>query len=124
MKRDYTDYLRDILTAVGDAQSFIESLDLDDFLASNEKQYAVIRALEIIGEAAAQIPTEIRVLYPAIPWREMVGMRNVVIHNYSGVDETVIWRTVQDDLPPLKRNVTNMLRGLSVLTPKSWTQKG
>jgi uncharacterized protein with HEPN domain len=43
----------------------------------------------------------------------MVGMRNVVIHNYSGVDETVIWRTVQDDLPPLKRNVTNMLRGLS-----------
>ncbi len=113
MMRDYTDYLRDILTAIEDAQSFIESLDLDDFLASKEKQYAVVRALEIIGEAAAQIPTEIRAQYPAIPWREMVGMRNVVIHNYSGVDETVIWRTVQDDLPPLKRNVTNMLRGLS-----------
>jgi|CXWK01.1.fsa_nt_gi uncharacterized protein with HEPN domain len=113
MKRDYTDYLRDILTAIGDAQSFTESLDLDDFLASKEKQYAVVRALEIIGEAAAQIPTELCVLYPAIPWREMVGMRNVVIHNYSGVDETVIWRTVQDELPLLKKNVTRMLRELS-----------
>jgi uncharacterized protein with HEPN domain len=88
-----------MVTAIDDARSFIESLDLDDFQASKEKQYAVIRALEIIGEAAAQIPVEVRTAYLNVPWREIVGMRNVVIHHYFGVDETVIWRTVQEDLP-------------------------
>ena len=60
MTRSYIDYLRDILTAIDDARSFIDSIDLDDFQASKEKQYAVIRALEIVGEAAAQIHAEIR----------------------------------------------------------------
>lgn len=113
MTRSYIDYLRDILTAIDDARSFIDSIDLDDFQASKEKQYAVIRALEIVGEAAAQIPAEIRTAYPTIPWREIVGMRNVVIHNYFGVDEAVIWRTVQEDLPPLKRSIKRILKDLS-----------
>ena len=112
MTRGYADYLRDILTAIKDAQSFVASIDLDDFLASKEKQYAVIRALEIIGEAAAQVPAEVRARHPAVPWREMVGMRNVVIHNYFGVDEHVIWRTVQDDLPPLKKAIARILKDL------------
>jgi len=112
MTRGYADYLRDILTAIKDVQSFVASIDLDDFLASKEKQYAVIRALEIIGEAAAKVPAEVRVRYPAVPWREMVGMRNVVIHNYFGVDEHVIWRTVQDDLPPLKKAIARILKDL------------
>ena len=72
----------------------------------------MIRALEIIGEAAAQVPAEVRGRYPAVPWREMVGMRNVVIHNYFGVDENVIWRTIHDDLPPLKKAVTRMIKDL------------
>lgn len=110
--RSYVDYLRDILGAIQDAQSFIEGVDLSDFLASKEKQYAVIRALEIVGEAAAQIPLELRARFPDPPWREMVGMRNIVIHNYFGVDETVIWRTIQEDLPPLKRDLTLMLEEL------------
>lgn len=90
MNRSYVDYLQDILTAIQDAQAFVEGLDLADFLANKEKQYAVIRALEIIGEAAAQIPQEVRTRYPKPPWREMVGMRNVVIHNYTGVDAAVV----------------------------------
>lgn len=64
--------------------------NLADFLGKQEKQFAVIRALEIIGEAAAQIPQEVRTRYPKPPWREMVGMRNVVIHNYTGVDAAVV----------------------------------
>lgn len=113
MKRSFIDSLNDMVTAIDDARSFTESLDLDDFQASKEKQYAVIRALEIIGEAAAQIPAEIRAAYPNVPWREIVGMRNVVIHNYSGVDETVIWRTVQEDLIPLKRSIKRILKDIS-----------
>lgn len=92
--------------------SFVNSIDLDLFRANKEKQYAVIRALEIVGEAAAQIPAVIRSAYPAVPWREMIGMRNVVIHSYFGVDETVIWRTVQEDLPPLKQSIQLMLEDL------------
>lgn len=113
MTRSFIDSLNDMATAIDDARSFIASLDLGDFQASKEKQYAVIRALEIIGEAAAQIPAEIRTAYPNVPWREIVGMRNVVIHNYSGVDEAVIWRTVQEDLPPLKRSIKRILKDIS-----------
>lgn len=113
MTRSYVDSLRDILTAIDDASSFVASIDLDDFQASKEKQYAVIRALEIIGEAAAQIPAEVRTAYPAVPWREIVGMHNVVIHHYFGVDEAVVWRTVQEDLPPLKRSIKRILKDAS-----------
>lgn len=113
MTRSFIDSLNDIVTAIDDARSFTESLDLDDFQASKEKQYAVIRALEIIGEAAAQVPAEIRTAYPNVPWREIVGMRNVVIHNYFGVDEAVVWRTVQEDLPPLKKSIKRILKDIS-----------
>ncbi len=101
MKRTDADYLADIVTAAKNARAFVEGLELLDFLADVEKQYAVTRALEIIGEAARNISLQFQQDHPEVPWREMVGMRNVVIHAYFGVDETVIWRTVQEDLPDL-----------------------
>jgi len=113
MKRTHEDYLRDILTATNRALSFVAGVTLDEFLADVEKQFAVTRALEIIGEAARYIPQEIRSEYPHLPWREMVGMRNIVIHNYFGVDETVIWRTVQEDLPILQTAVAQVVAHLN-----------
>ncbi len=113
MTRTYIDYLRDILSAIEDAQSFVEDIDLDSFLGNKEKQYAVVRALEIIGEAAARIPPNLREQYPAPPWKEMVGMRNIVIHQYFGVDEVVVWRTVQEELPPLKLTIARMITDMT-----------
>lgn len=111
MTRTYRDYLVDILTAATDACTFIEDINFDDFLADKEKQYAVLRALEIIGEAAGRIPVEWRTLYTDLPWREMVGMRNIIIHHYFGVDEAVVWRTIQEELPPLIEAMSRMLAG-------------
>lgn len=111
MSRTWRDYLVDILTAATDARAFVEDLEFDDFLANKEKRYAVLRALEIIGEAAGRIPVEWRTLYTDLPWREMVGMRNIVIHHYFGVDEAVVWRTIQEELPPLIESVSRILAG-------------
>lgn len=69
----------------------------------------MLRALEIIGEAAGRIPMDWRSIYTDLPWREMVGMRNIVIHHYFGVDEAVVWRTIQEDLPPLIESVSRIL---------------
>lgn len=100
--RTHLDSLRDMLEAATLATQFVIGLHFDQFEANVEKQFAVVRALEIIGEASRQIPEEVHARYPDIPWSDMIGMRNVVIHAYFGVDLEVIWRTVQEDLPVLR----------------------
>lgn len=110
--RTYEDYLLDILEAAEHARSFVEGLSFDDFKRDIEKQFAVTRALEIIGEAARYVPESVQSQYPTIPWKDMVGMRNVVIHRYFGVDTAVIWRTVQEELPPLITTVHKILNEL------------
>lgn len=98
MKREYEDYLRDMLENAEKAISFVEGLDYDGFCVDDKAMYAVIRALEIIGEAARQIPENIRAANPDIPWREIMGMRNKLTHEYFGVNTKVVWRTVNEDL--------------------------
>ena len=101
--------MRDILTAAELALQFVEGLEFEDFQDNGEKQYAVTRAFEIIGEAARNVPAEVRAVSPQLPWSEMIGMRNVLIHDYVGVDEAVIWRTIQEDLPSLCASVRAIL---------------
>ena len=101
--------MRDILTAAELALQFVEGLEFEDFQNNVEKQYAVTRAFEIIGEAARNVPAEVRAVSPQLPWSEMIGMRNVLIHDYVGVDEAVIWRTIQEDLPSLCESVRAIL---------------
>jgi len=100
--REYVDYLRDILDAVRHAQRFVQGMDFETFLSDDRTSFAVVRALEIVGEAAKKIPSGVREEYPAIPWREMAGVRDKLIHDYFGVDLQVVWRTVIEDLPPLE----------------------
>jgi len=110
--REYTDYLQDILDAVTKAGQFIKGVDFETFRANDEKVFAVIRALEIIGEAAKNIPKLIRGRYTEVPWEDIVGMRSKVIHDYFGVDLKVIWKTLKDDLPPLRVAISKILNDL------------
>lgn len=99
MKRAHEDYLRDMVENAEKALSFVKGLDYDGFCEDDKALYAVIRALEIIGEAARQIPEKVRENNPETPWREIAGMRNKLTHEYFGVNTKVVWRTVHEDLP-------------------------
>lgn len=99
MKREYDDYLRDMLENAEKAISFVQGMDYDGFCKDDKAMYAVIRAFEIIGEAARQIPDDVRQANPEIQWREITAMRNKLTHEYFGVNTKVVWRTVQEDLP-------------------------
>jgi uncharacterized protein with HEPN domain len=108
MKRVHDDYLRDMLENAEKALSFVDGMTYDEFETDDKAVYAVIRAFEIIGEAARQIPENIQKANPAVPWREITGMRNKLTHEYFGVNTRVVWRTVHEDLPviiPLLRKM-------------------
>ena len=99
--RDYRDYLEDICQAARKALEFVEGVAYEDFLADEKTVYAVVRALEIVGEAAKRIPQDIRDRYPQIPWRSMAGIRDKLIHDYVNVSLEVVWKTLSEDLPTL-----------------------
>jgi uncharacterized protein with HEPN domain len=97
--RIYVHYLQDILENASKACEFVEGMNGDDFLQDDKTVFAVIRALEVIGEATKNIPDDVRNKYPNIPWRDMAGMRDKLIHHYFGVDLNTVWKTVTRDLP-------------------------
>lgn len=107
--RSYADYFQDIFQAASYALAFTDNVSFEQFAGNMEKLFAVLRALEIIGEAARQIPESVQKAYPTLPWREMIAMRNVVIHEYFGVDKEVIWRTVREDLPALQTELAQIV---------------
>lgn len=102
MKKDYRDYLNDIFESINDVESFTKSMTFDSFRRDKKTIFAVIRCIEVIGEAAKKVPKSIKDKYPAIPWVKMVGMRNKMIHEYFGVDTNILWQTAREDIPSLK----------------------
>jgi len=114
-ERIFEDYLEDILEYAEKAVRFLEETPTVDDLQKDERTLlAVVRALEVIGEAAKKIPQAFRSRYPHIPWRGMTGMRDKVIHEYFGVDAAVVWRTVREDLPPLRESIAQALSTLKM----------
>lgn len=108
MQRDKS-YLLDILEAGKLVVSYVEKLDKESFLDDIKCQDAVIRRLEIIGEAARRLSDEIKDYHPEVPWFEMIGMRNIMIHEYDGVDMVILWETVKKDIPALILAINNIL---------------
>ena len=109
MTKEFIDYIEDIIKAIDDASSFVNNMDYEEFVKDSKTAYAVIRALEIIGEAAKNVPPSIKSEYSQIPWKKMAGMRDKVIHEYFGVDLKRVWNTVKNDLPALKPQFEKIL---------------
>ncbi len=96
-------YVAHIRDAARKVIRFTNGLSFEDFLADELTQWAVIRGMEIIGEASTKISNDFVKQHPDFPWRHMRGMRNVLIHNYADVDLSIVWRVVQEELPELGR---------------------
>lgn len=111
-RRDYTDYVQDIVDSIEDAQAFVEGMTFADFSKDRKTVNAVIRSVEVIGEAAKNIAESIRDRYPSIPWRKMAGMRDKLAHEYFGVDLEVVWQTVKEDLSSVKPMMVSVLSEL------------
>jgi uncharacterized protein with HEPN domain len=112
MKRSAELYMRDILQYMERAEGHIDALDFKEFRRDNRTCDAVIRCIEVIGEATKNIPDEIRNKYPSIPWRDMAGMRDKIIHGYFVVDFETIWLVVKEEIPKLKPMISRVLEDL------------
>ena len=110
IKREYHDYLQDIINSIGEIERFIEGYDFNQFFKDRKTVNAVIRSLEVIGEASKKIPVDVREKYPLIPWKKMGGMRDKLIHEYSGVDEEIVWKVATEEIPPLKSQIEKILK--------------
>lgn len=114
MRREIRDYVEDIRQAIGEIETFTRGVTKETFLQDRKTVNAVIRSLEIIGEAAKNLPETIRKKYPAIPWRDMAGMRDKLIHAYHGVDLEILWVVVTEELPPLKPHIEKIREDIEV----------
>lgn len=112
MKREIGDYIEDIISAMDKSLDFVKNMSYEEFTRDDKTVFAVVRALEIVGEAVKNIPGVIRKKYPEIPWKDMAGMRNKVIHEYFGVKLNIVWRTVKEEIPPLKPLFEKILKKL------------
>ena len=108
MERDPA-YLLDIFMSAQLIRSYVEGVGLDDFLTNIQLQDSVIRRIEIIGEAAGRVSPQFRESHPEIPWGEMIGMRNRMIHGYDDIDLDIVWNTTQESIPVLLELIEPLL---------------
>lgn len=109
MKKDPAIFLHHILESIELIEKYLEGITEEQFHKSTEKQDLVVRRLEIIGEAAKNLPLEFRQKYPEIPWKDMAGMRDIIAHQYFGINFNRVWDTVKNLLPPLKEQIKNLI---------------
>jgi len=105
MKKEPLIFIKHILESIKNIEDFIRDISKSRFLRNKEKQSAVIREIEIIGEAVKNIPTNFRKKYADIPWIDIAGMRDKLMHHYFGVNLENVWKVIKEDLPELKKNI-------------------
>jgi len=113
MPREYKAYFNDILEAIGKIEKYTANMTFDDFLHNELIQDAVVRNLEIIGEAVKNLPDDIKESYPEIEWRKIAGLRDILIHAYFGVDLEIVWDIVQNKIPELKEALKKIASNLN-----------
>jgi len=113
MKKDKA-YLEDMLKTISDIEKFIEDIPQDKFYKNKEKQYAVLRGLEIIGEATKKLSKELKAKHREVPWRDIAGMRDKLIHDYFGIHIDAVWHTVRQDIPALEVKVREIIKELEL----------
>ena len=102
--------IRHVLEAVAECQAFVAGLDYEQFRADPKTTKAVVLNLIIMGEAAGLVPLHVQQAYPQVPWRQMRGIRNRIVHGYDTVDVEIVWKAVHDELPPLVPVFERILR--------------
>lgn len=107
--RNYLLYINDIFEAIETIEQFVGSMTFEEFTHDDKTVSAIIRKFEVMGEASKNIPDEIREKYPDIPWKEMAGMRDKLIHFYFGIKHDLVWQTIKDILPALKLKIADIL---------------
>jgi len=110
-KRSPRMFIEDILEAMDRIERYIRGLTHETFVRNEMVVDAVIRNLEIIGEASRNIPKDVREAYAEIPWKRMIGLRNIAIHEYFGIDLDIIWEIITRNLPETKPMIVEMLEG-------------
>ena len=109
MKKDLLVYLEDIMDAMNKAEMFVAGMNFERFDADIKTQYAVVRAIEIMGEPTKRLPRAIRRRYPGVPWKDMAGMRDRIIHGYDNVNLRVVWDVAKRDIPQIKPQIQQIL---------------
>lgn len=109
MSNEFLDFVEDILDAMNNAEAFVRGTSYDQFKDDLRTNFAIVRALEIIGEATKRLPTSLREQYPDIPWRNMAGMRDRIIHGYDTVDLQIVWDVVEKDIPQIRPQIQQIL---------------
>ncbi len=112
-KRNWTLFLQDMLESIGNIAQYTRGMSFQDFLQDPRTRDAVVRNLEVLGEAARRIPPNIRERYADIPWAQIVGLRNRLIHGYFLVDYGIVWEIIQNELPPLHQRLEGIAREVS-----------
>ena len=110
MRKNPQTYLTHVLQSIQRIERYLQGVSKEEFLQSEGKQDQITRRLEIIGEAVRQIPGEFKQQYPDIPWRDIGDMRNILIHVYFEVDYEIVWRTVTELVPKLKKQIEELLK--------------
>ena len=110
MARDFRLFLFDIVDAISKIEKYLTNHTKESFLADDIIQDAIVRRLQVIGEAVKNIPEPIKQEFPSIAWKNAAAMRDVVVHNYFGIDSSIAWDTVENDLPIFKEGLQTVLK--------------